>query len=464
MINVESSGRAARSSFSGGRRAAGLVFDPPFRRSPGRHIGIISCLIPSKHGNGSRLVHSVQAVATPNAASCAPAPELLMRISDLEWLLEAGPNPLLTTQPALRLMPSAEEIAGVKLPAMTCSFASEVHPQYEQVKVECDEWIERVAELPSQAARCFLRDCLLPRLVCRFIPGALPGRRLLQAIKLVAWLMIADDDDDDPTVLGSDYTATCHRADRILTILTQPADAFVDQRLWNYDLLDDRLSKRCSRQLATLADLWREMSPDMSPLLRSRFTSSMVDYLEGIKMQASLRKQGRVPNVESYIQIRRHASFTIPAFIIAEYASGIELDQAAVDNANVMQLMNNAVDYISLWNDIFSCYKEILVGDYFNLPSILYMHATPITNSATNCAYFQHAINHVAQLTQDLEASCASLIESLIEEHSKPSVDPSRRYHIYSYIEVITLGMSGALAWFSETPRYPHPDTQDQLN
>ncbi|KAI5069775.1 hypothetical protein GOP47_0016076, partial [Adiantum capillus-veneris] len=176
---------------------------------------------------------------------------------------------------------SAEELKDIRLPTLASSFSSELHPQYEEVKTACDEWIERVAELPSAAARCFLRDCLLPLLICRLIPRALPGKRLLQAIKLVAWLMISDDDDDDPQVLGSDYVATCHRSYCLLTILTQPANAFIDGRLWNYHLLDRRLSN----QLANLADLWRPVSPDMSPLLRSRFISSMADYLEGIKVK-----------------------------------------------------------------------------------------------------------------------------------------------------------------------------------
>ncbi|MCO5549128.1 hypothetical protein L7F22_002594 [Adiantum nelumboides] len=414
----------------------------------------------------SRLAGAPQSIRA-TAIIHAPGPAPLMGGSanncSAKWAMESGPK--LLHRPELRMQPSVEELASIKTPALVCSFASEMHPLYEQVRAPSDRWIEAVAELPTAAARRFLRDCLLPRLVCRFIPQALPaGRRLPQAIQLIAWLMIADDDDDNPEVLGCNYGATSYRAERIMSILTQPADAFHDHRLWNFDLLNGRISMRCSRQLAALADLWRELSPAMSPLLRSRFTSSMADYLDGIKMQAVLRKAGQVPDMKSYMAIRRQASFTIPAFIIAEYASGVELDHAAVQNPKVVELCNKAVDYVSLCNDIFSCYKEILSGDYFNLPSILYMHALPLREAARPCASFQDAIDHVAELALELEASCTSLIASLKEEYSKPDVDPLQAHHVHAYANVISLGMSGALAWFFETPRYPLPCTLDPLN
>ncbi|MCO5580159.1 hypothetical protein L7F22_034026 [Adiantum nelumboides] len=406
----------------------------------------------------SSLAPSISATASIHASAPAPGGR------SKKWAEEGGS---ILYRPPLRMQPSVEELAAIKMPSLASSFPSEVHPLYEQVRGPSDRWIEEVAELPTASARRFLRECLLPRLVCRSIPRALPtGRRLQHAIQLLAWLLIADDDDDNPKVLGCNYTATCHRAELIMSILTQPADTFHDHRVWNIDdLLNDRISKRCSRQLAALADLWQELSPAMSHLLRSRFTSSMADYLDGIKMQAVLRKGGHVPDMKTYMAIRRQASFTVPAFIIAEYASGVELDHAAVQNAKVVELCNKAVDYVSLCNDIFSCYKEISSGDYFNLPSILYMHALPLsTKAARPCASFQDAIDHVAELAQELEASCASLMASLKDEYSKPDVDPLRAHNIHAYANVISFGMSGALAWFLETPRYRvQPWTLDPL-
>ncbi|KAI5074486.1 hypothetical protein GOP47_0010447 [Adiantum capillus-veneris] len=355
-------------------------------------------------------------------------------------------------------MPSAEDLARMQLPALASSFAWEVHPHYEGVKAACDEWIERVAQLPSASASRFLRDCLLPRLVCLFIPRAQSRRRLVQAIKIIAWLMIADDDDDHPQLLGSDFDSTSHRADRLMAILTHPPSAAFDSIG-----ADPRLSTRCSKQLAALAEVWQETCTEMSPLVRTRFTSTMADYLEGIKMQAALRKNVFVPDVDSYMEIRHHASFTVPAFIMVEYASGIELDQETLQNPKVTELCKKAVDYISLCNDVFSCYKEITIGDFFNLPSILYSCDLPIASS-TKPLYtsFQDAVDHVAQLAKDLDACCTSLIASLKDDYSKPSIDPSSAHQMHAYVDVMALGMSGALAWFFETPRYPQPCTQNR--
>ncbi|MCO5590745.1 hypothetical protein L7F22_044720 [Adiantum nelumboides] len=162
--------------------------------------------------------------------------------------------------------PSVEELAFIKMPTHACSFASEVHPLYEQVRAQSDRWIKAVAEMSTAAARRFLRDCLLPRLVCRFIPQALSiARWLSQTIQLI------------------------------------------------------------------------------------------------------------VPDMKTYMAILRQAYFTIPTFIIAEYASGVELDDAVVQNTKIVELCNKAVDYVSLCNNIFFCYKEITSSDYFNLPSAIHL-------------------------------------------------------------------------------------------
>ncbi|MCO5549131.1 hypothetical protein L7F22_002597 [Adiantum nelumboides] len=167
-----------------------------------------------------------------------------------KWAAEGGP---VLYRPPLPMQPSVEELAAIKMPTLASSFPSEVHPHYEQVRGPSDRWIEAVSELPTASVRRFLRECLLPRLVRRYIPRALPtGRRLQQAIQLLAWLMIADDDDDNPEVLGCNYGATCLRAECIMSILTQSADAFHDHRHRNLNLLDDGISRRCSRQLAAL--------------------------------------------------------------------------------------------------------------------------------------------------------------------------------------------------------------------
>ncbi|MCO5610182.1 hypothetical protein L7F22_064418 [Adiantum nelumboides] len=89
----------------------------------------------------------------------------------------------------------------------------------------------------------------------------------------------------------------------------------------------------------------------MSPLLAARFTSTMEDYFQAVVVQATYRKANRLPDIDAYTEIRRHASFVLPCFVLVEYALGIELDDATYSNASIQEFRTAALDYICLCND-----------------------------------------------------------------------------------------------------------------
>ncbi|MCO5598341.1 hypothetical protein L7F22_052435 [Adiantum nelumboides] len=107
----------------------------------------------------------------------------------------------------------------LQVPPLHCSFPAELNPLYEEVKEQCDGWILAVAQPSSASARQLLLNCLLPRLVCRAIPASTSLKRLVHATKMISWLIIADDEDDHPAVLGADQITTTRHASQVLSIL-----------------------------------------------------------------------------------------------------------------------------------------------------------------------------------------------------------------------------------------------------
>nr|WES10309.1 microbial terpene synthase-like protein 8 [Dryopteris fragrans] len=339
------------------------------------------------------------------------------------------------------------------VPPLRCSFPSLLHPHYELVKEQCDAWTLGFVQPHSPAARRLLIDCLLPRLLCRNIPIASSLCRLIQVTKMISWLIIADDEDDRPDALGADVAGITQSAASVMAILRSHQDSPMTAIHGEEHQLSPKVSigspnkssktsESKARALEALALLWGEMHIGMPPNLRARFISTMADYFDAIKVQATYRQVHQLPYMEAYMDIRRQASFILPAFSLVEYAMGIELDENVYAHPQLQEFRNTAVDYICLCNDILSCRVEIGVGDYFNMPSIVYNTCASST--------FQEAINFSASMVEELDTRLVSMVAS-IHQSSLPSLQcPSLK----AYVNALGSCMSGCLAWFLETARY----------
>ncbi|KAH7434519.1 hypothetical protein KP509_06G021400 [Ceratopteris richardii] len=343
-----------------------------------------------------------------------------------------------------RLIPISD-LKDVKMPELTCSFASELNPYYEAVREECEEWISVVATPTTPQAHKFLLDCQLPRLVCRCLPNvpehAVP--RLLQTMKMISWLLIADSEDDDPSEMGSDYMATSSRSHSIMAIL-YGNDSIPTPCSGTYNA--ERLGGLKAREqfLNGFRELCGEILPSMSPKLRARFVSSMASYLDSLKIQAAFRRVNHIPDVHFYMDIRRQASFMYPAFVLGEYVLGLELEEVVHSDRFVLDIQDIAVDFVNLCNDVVSCRQEASEGDYFNLPSILYI------NQPNSCLKltFQEALDITAHITRDLDNRCALLQRRLDDTYTSHSTA------MHTFMKVLLNSMSGCLTWFLESARY----------
>ncbi|KAH7434354.1 hypothetical protein KP509_06G013900 [Ceratopteris richardii] len=331
-----------------------------------------------------------------------------------------------------RLIPITD-LEDAKIPHLSSSFVSELHPCYEAVRKECEQWILNITRPSSARAQSFLLDCQLPRLVCLCLASvpehALP--RLVQTAKMISWLLIADNEDDDPSEMGSDYMATLNRAHSVMAILY--GNESISDPCHDSQAAENSAKLKSERRfLDAFRQLWAEIQPSMSRKLRARFVSSMAAYLDSLKIQAAFRRANYVPDVRFYMDIRRQASFMYPAFVLAEYVIGDDLERSLYRDPLLVNLESLTIDFANLCNDVVSCRQEANEGDYFNLPSILYIKQENSFSPLT----FQDAINITTSITGHLDNSI-----TLLQEHLENA-----------YILLNT--MSGCLTWFLESGRY----------
>ncbi|KAH7434327.1 hypothetical protein KP509_06G011500 [Ceratopteris richardii] len=342
-----------------------------------------------------------------------------------------------------RLIPITD-LEDARIPHLSSSFASELHPCYEAVRKECEQWILDITRPSSAQAQSFLLDCQLPRLVCHCLPGvaehALP--RLVQTAKMISWLLIADDEDDDPRKMGSDYMATSNRAHSVMAILY--GSKSISEPWHDSQAAENSATLKAERRvLDAFRQLWAEIQPSMSLTLRARFVSSMAAYLDSLKIQAAFRRANYIPDVHFYMDIRRQTSFMYPAFVLGEYVIGDDLERSLYRDPLLANLENLTVDFANLCNDVVSCRQEANEGDYFNLPSILYIKQEKSFSPLT----FQDAINITTSITGDLDNRITLLQEHLENAYSSHS-------GMHTYIKVLLNSMSGCLTWFLESGRY----------
>ncbi|KAH7434337.1 hypothetical protein KP509_06G012500 [Ceratopteris richardii] len=342
-----------------------------------------------------------------------------------------------------RLIP-INELKDARIPHLSSSFASELHPCYEAVRKECEQWIVDIARPSNARAQKFLLDCELPRLVClclAIVPEhALP--RLVQTAKMISWLLIADDEDDDPSKMGSDYMATSDCAQSVMAIL-YGNESIIDAC---HDIEDAENSpdlKAKRRFLDAFRQLWAEIQPSMSQKLRARFVSSMAAYLESLKIQAAFRRANHIPDVHFYMDIRRQASFMYPYFVLAEYAIGVELEGYIYRDPLLVNLQNLTIDFANLCNDVVSCRQEANQCDYFNLPSILYIKQQNSCRPLT----FKDALDNTTCIIRNFDNRITLLQGHLEDAYSSQS-------GIHTYIKVLSHTMSGCLTWFLGSARY----------
>ncbi|THH16145.1 hypothetical protein EW146_g4434 [Bondarzewia mesenterica] len=186
-------------------------------------------------------------------------------------------------------------------------------------------------------------------------------------------------------------------------------------------------------------DFWSRCIRDARPDVQARFKSSMQMFFEAVQRQTEDRAAGVVPDLESYIDVRRDTSGCKPVFDLIEYSLDMELPEEVVEHPIIKALNQGANDLVTWSNDIFSYNVEQARGDTHNMICIFMEH---------DGLALQDAVDRVGAL-------CKQTIDAFVENQARvPSWSPEVDRDVQLYVRGLQEWIVGSLHWSFMTRRY----------
>lgn len=306
------------------------------------------------------------------------------------------------------------------LPNLYCPFPSQINQHVDVLEDYALEWVMRFNLLKNESTYQRLSKSKFFLLAA----GAYPYSQLEElkiANDLLNWVFIWDD-QCDLSDLGKQPEVLKGFHHRFLEILN-------GAQLTNNDIpLGYALSDLRERMLRKMSQEWF-----------LHFVHGFEEWFHGYEQEASIRVQDIIPDVSTYITLRR-SSVGVNIFLtLTEMCHQLTISDF-LRNHDVMKTLKLMTGHIIAWsNDIFSAFREMASGDVHNLVIVL-NHQQQIS--------LEQAIKNVAILhdlevinLMNLEASLPSLGEGLDSEFAK-------------YISGCHAWIRSNLDWYSHSGRY----------
>ncbi|MEH1821252.1 MAG: terpene synthase family protein [Nostoc sp.] len=169
------------------------------------------------------------------------------------------------------------------------------------------------------------------------------------------------------------------------------------------------------------------------------FVNYLEDYFCGCVQEANNRAKGIVPDVNTYIKIRRSSVGVYAVLALAEFCNQFMIPDVLRNHYLVKKLELITIDIISWSNDIFSASREIASGDVHNLVFVLHYH---------NQISLEEATKQVAEI-HDIEVRSLLSLESFL-----PSFGKELDIDIAKYISGMHSWIRGNFDWYSHSFRY----------
>ncbi|KAF8205517.1 terpenoid synthase [Mycena galopus ATCC 62051] len=184
---------------------------------------------------------------------------------------------------------------------------------------------------------------------------------------------------------------------------------------------------------------WTRCIPDAGPGTQARFKETLAMFFEAVSIQAEMRDAGCIPDLESYIALRRDTSGCKPCWVLIEYGLDIDLPDFVAEDPVIMALNQSTNDLVTWSNDIFSYNVEQSRGDTHNMIIILMKY---------HGHTLQSAMDYVGEL-------CRSTIDAFIQNRaSLPAWEPEIQAMVERYVQGLEAWIVGSLHWSFMTERY----------
>ncbi|KAG2749955.1 terpenoid synthase [Suillus brevipes Sb2] len=188
------------------------------------------------------------------------------------------------------------------------------------------------------------------------------------------------------------------------------------------------------------------------PGCTERFIHTMDLFFIAVAKQADDRAKGHVPDLESYITVRRDTSGCKPCFALIEYAARIDLPDRVMSHPVIMAMEEATNDLVTWSNDIFSYNVEQSRHDTHNMIVVL------MREYGLN---LQGAVDYIGRL-------CKGSIQRFEDNRViLPSWGEELDRQVAIYVEGLQNWIVGSLHWSFDSTRYfgkdGHTIKQDRI-
>ncbi len=202
-----------------------------------------------------------------------------------------------------------------------------------------------------------------------------------------------------------------------------------------------------------LHDVRNRMLKFCSPEWMAHFTRNVEAYFESCVWEAHNKHKNQIPDVASYIEMRRNTGAVQPSFELAGALGMVDIPPCVLDHPRIHELNRRANDVITLFNDLISLDKERKVGDVHNMVFII--------EQLEKCS-LEEAMARTVKMHND-EVRGFELLARESEETSIRAADRGeppegweRSYNpgALSYIDVLRCWMRSNMEWSLMSERY----------
>lgn len=247
----------------------------------------------------------------------------------------------------------------MKIPSLYCPLPSSLHSCVDELTADGLSWISRFmlfSDNTDWQRYVAMNPGLLPGYV---MPRAPMGPALRAASNLLFWLWAYDDIECDEVEDRRCFDEHILQLSDLARVAESPS-----------------IIPHTNPFAASLADLRAQLVSVASPVQVARWASSMSAYFMANAAAAIQRRQGAIPDVDTYVAQRIHSGAVKPTLMLLDVAEGYELSSREMENPDVAALNEMVCSLVGWDNDLLTYHKEVLRGGAdHNLVTVL-AHAT----------------------------------------------------------------------------------------
>lgn len=192
---------------------------------------------------------------------------------------------------------------------------------------------------------------------------------------------------------------------------------------------------------AAFKDVLETLKNNMSHGIWDRYLKDWQDYFTAALKENEFRARYEIPDLDTYLEIRRPSIGLYPYIVCMEYVLDLDLTELIPNDPDFWLVKTAAIEHGIMVNDLFSYRLEVIRGDFFNaITSLLQAHLHDL----------QSAVDLVAEKIRQADDAVTRLCGNLRRRYANHPYGP----RIHTYTETIGAFCAGTLRWSLESSRY----------